>query len=119
MAKDTPISIEDIARVCHEANREWCRVNGDDSQLPWDQAPAWQRESAIQGVRTVCDNPHATPELQHQAWMDRKLSEGWKFGEVKDAEAKTHPCLVPYDLLPPEQRRKDDLFLAVVRALAF
>lgn len=118
MAKQTPISIEDIARVCHEANRAWCEVNGDSSQLPWNEAPAWQRESAIQGVRTACDNPHATPEIQHEAWMDHKLSEGWRFGEVKDAEAKTHPCLVPYDMLPSEQRRKDDLFLAIVRALA-
>lgn len=40
------------------------------------------------------------------------------YGEVKDGEAKTHPCLVPYEQLPPAQRLKDDLFAAIVRTLA-
>lgn len=118
MTKDTPTSIEDIARVCHEANRAWCQIHGDNSQLPWDQAPAWQRESAINGVRFSVDNENATPEQQHAAWADAKASEGWSYGPIKDAEAKTHPCLVPYDQLPIEQRQKDALFLAIVRALA-
>jgi hypothetical protein len=40
------------------------------------------------------------------------------YGEVKDAVAKTHPCMVPYDDLPEFQRKKDALFLAIVRVLA-
>jgi hypothetical protein len=40
------------------------------------------------------------------------------YGEVKDAEKKTHPCIVPYKDLPPEQQAKDHLFKAVVSALA-
>jgi hypothetical protein len=39
-------------------------------------------------------------------------------GEVKDAAAKTHPCLVDYADLPHEQKVKDDLFAAVVGVLA-
>lgn len=38
------------------------------------------------------------------------------YGEVKDAEKKTHPCIMSYDALPPEQRTKDHLFGAAVRA---
>ncbi len=116
--KDTPITIEDVARVCHEANRAWCQINDDESQLPWDQAPAWQRESAINGVRFAVDNPNVTPEEQPAAWADAKAAEGWSYGLTKDAEAKTHPCLVPYEELPPEQKRKDALFIGIVRALA-
>jgi hypothetical protein len=37
---------------------------------------------------------------------------------VKDETARTHPCLVPYADLAPDQHRKDDLFQAVVTALA-
>jgi len=37
---------------------------------------------------------------------------------VKDAKAKTHPCMVDYDQLPAEQRRKDELFGAAVRGAA-
>ena len=41
----------------------------------------------------------------------------WSYGEVKDAEAKTHPCLIPYDQLPEFQKAKDKLFVAIVDAL--
>lgn len=43
---------------------------------------------------------------------------GWKYGPVKDPERKEHPCFVPYDGLPPEQRAKDYLFRAVVHQLS-
>jgi len=36
---------------------------------------------------------------------------------VKDPEKKQHPCFVPYDELPIQQRRKDALFVSIVRAL--
>ena len=43
--------------------------------------------------------------------------QGWSYGPVHDPVAKLHPNMVPYDQLTPEQRQKDALFLAVVRAL--
>ena len=39
-----------IARVCHEANWAYCESQGDHSQAPWDEAPEWQRQSAVNGV---------------------------------------------------------------------
>lgn len=110
--------IEHIARVCHEANRAWCEANGDDSQRAWADAEDWQRESAINGVKFALANPDAAPSAQHNAWMQAKLDDGWTHGTVKDAEAKTHPCIVPYSDLPEVERAKDALFLATVRALA-
>lgn len=110
------VTDEQIARVCHEANRAWCEANGDSSQMPWDEAEDWQRSSALEGVRFARGG--ASPQEQHEAWCEAKMRDGWSFGETKDADAKTHPCLVAYDELPPEQRAKDALFLAVVQALA-
>jgi hypothetical protein len=105
-----------IARVCHEANRAWCEVNGDGTQVPFDEAPNWQVDSALEGVQKALDG--ATPRELHQSWCAAKVRDGWHWGEVKDPEAKTHPCLVDYDELPEEQRRKDALFAAIVKALA-
>jgi hypothetical protein len=42
---------------------------------------------------------------------------GWAYGPVKDADAKTRPCGVPYEELPVEQHRKHVLFKAIVAAL--
>lgn len=106
-----------IAKVCHEANRAYCAGLGDSSQPSWESAPAWQQESAINGVKHALDSPAAAPSDSHASWLAEKRAAGWKFGPVKDPEKKEHPCFVPYEQLPPEQKRKDALFLAVVRAL--
>lgn len=110
--------IEVCARAAHGVNRAYCRSIGDDSQPSWEDAPAWQRQSACAGVKAVLGNPDVTPEQSHEAWLAKKAEEGWTFGEVKDAEKKTHPCFLPYDELSPEQRAKDHLFIATVRETA-
>lgn len=112
------MTIESIATIAHEANRAYCQTIGDDSQPPWGDAPQWQRDSAIQGVRFHMANPDAGPEGSHKSWMDQKIADGWVYGEVKDAEAKTHPCMVDYHNLPDEQQAKDYLFTGIVHALA-
>jgi len=110
--------LEAIARVCHEANRAYCYSIGDDSQPPWDAAPDWQRQSAIDGVKFAIANPQAPPSASHDSWLEGKRATGWKYGPIKDPDKKEHPCFVPYDELPVDQRRKDALFQGVVRALA-
>jgi len=110
--------IEKIARVCHEVNRAICEAAGDHSQKPWGAAEEWQRASAIKGVYFALFNPDAPASAQHDAWTADKIADGWVYGPVKDADAKTHHCLVPYEDLPFEQRVKDHTFRAVVAALA-
>lgn len=107
--------IKEAARAAHEVNRAFCAAIGDDSQVPWEEAPAWQRQSAVAGVQAIAADPNMTPEQSHESWMAQKEADGWVYGEEKDAEAKTHPCMVPYAELPPEQRAKDYIFGAIVR----
>lgn len=109
---------EEIARVAHEVNRAYCEALGDYSQPRWEEAPPWQRESALHVVALHLADPDAGPQASHQAWMAQKLADGWKCGAVKNPAAKEHPCLVPFEQLPLEQRVKDYLFRGVVRALA-
>jgi len=45
----------------------------------------------------------------HEAWAAQRLAEGWRYGERRDDAALTHPCLVPYDLLPEAERAYDRL----------
>lgn len=111
------MKIEQIAEVCHEANAALCRGLDDNSQKPWAEAEEWQRESAVKGVLYVIDHPDAAASAQHDAWCADKLADGWQYGEVKDADAKTHPCLVAFEKLPAGQQAKDHLFEGIVRAL--
>ena len=110
------MNIVQIAELAHETNRAYCRLIGDDSQPSWQDAPEWQRNSAISGVEFHLQNPDAAPCRSHEEWLRTKKAEGWKYGPVKDPEKKEHPCCVPYDELPLEQRIKDTLFASIVSA---
>lgn len=112
------LSIEQIARIAHEANTALCDATGDHSQTSWNDAPEWQRTSAISSVRFFLENPDASANAGHERWVREKLESGWRYGEVKDAGARTHPCIVPFEQLSPEQQAKDHLFKAIVGALA-
>lgn len=112
------MQVEQIAEVCHEANRAYCKSIGDNSQPTWEDAPDWQKKSAVTGVKYHLDNPNSKPEDSHNSWLKEKEADGWKYGEVKNPETKEHPCYVPYEQLPIEQQKKDYLFLGIVRALA-
>jgi len=111
------ITIDDIACVCHEANRAYCLALGDYSQAPWDFAPLWQRKSAINGVQFHVKNPDSKASHSHECWLAEKRADGWKYGPVKDPAKKEHPCFVPFEGLPPEQQAKDALFIGIVRSL--
>ncbi len=108
---------KDIARVAHEINRAYCSSIGDDSQPRWEDAPEWQKSSATNGVNFHLANPTAGPDHSHNEWLKEKRETGWKYGPVKDPEKKEHPCFVPYEELPLEQKSKDYLFRATVHAL--
>lgn len=112
------VPIGHIAHICHEANRAYCATIGDKTQPCWEDAPDWQRSSAVDGVLFHLKNPGAGPEGSHNNWLKTKQEEGWVWGEVKDAEAKTHPCIVPYKDLPETQQMKDFIFVGIVHSLS-
>lgn len=111
------MNIIQIAKICHDANRSYCQTLGDNSQCVWETASDWQRSSAIAGVNYAITNPNSTAKDQHDSWMADKVADGWTYGPVKSAINKQHPCIVPYDELPEEQKIKDHLFRAIVTSL--
>jgi hypothetical protein len=107
------VTVEQVAKVCHNVNKAYCESQNDFSQPTWEDAPEWQKSSAINGVKYHFEN-EVTPEMSHESWLKQKLEEGWVYGKTKDAEAKTHPCIMRYEELPKYQRTKDSLFKSVV-----
>jgi len=111
------MKVEHIAMICHEANRAYCITIGDNSQPRWEDAPDWQRDSAIKGVEFRVNNPSASAASMHQSWLQEKHRDGWKYGAVKSAVEKKHPRFVSYSDLPAPQQKKDALFSAVFDAV--
>lgn len=115
---DIPIDrIRLAAKTAHEVIRAYCIGLGDHSQLPWDDALAWQMCAAIDGAHVIAATPGVTCEQSHEVWCEFLRTDGWRWGAAKDRWAKTHPCLVPYSKLPASQRVKDELFGLVVRGV--
>jgi hypothetical protein len=110
------MNVFSTARLCHEVNRAYCEALGDTSQVAWEDSPEWQLESAIAAVDFHQSNPEAGPSAAHDSWMKQKVDDGWVHGDTKDADAKTHPCIMPFEQLPVEQQAKDFLFRAIVHA---
>lgn len=106
-----------IAIMCHAINAAYCQSLGDESQVPWDDTPEAHKQSLIAGVEMHLANPDATPEQSHESWYKQKEAEGWIYGEVKDLDKKEHPCFLPYEDLPAEQKAKDYLFRATVHSM--
>lgn len=103
---------ERIAEICHNANRAYCASLGNYSQPLWADAPEWQKASAQNGVQFHLSN-ETTPEQSHENWLKQKVDEGWVYGPAKDPVKREHPCMVPYNQLPVEQRAKDYIFKAI------
>jgi len=43
----------------------------------------------------------------HEIWAQERISQGWTYGDKRDDENKHHPCLVPYEELPEEEKEYD------------
>ena len=46
-------------------------------------------------------------ENTHEVWAVGRLKDGWTYGETRNDEKKTNPCLVPYDDLPDSEKEYD------------
>ncbi len=110
--------IEQIAKACHNANRVLQAMLSEPVSASWEESSDHIRASAVDGVIAAINDPDRGPGGSHVGWLKFKEADGWVYGEVKDEVAKTHPCMVPYEQLPPAQKAKDEMFLAIVRSLS-
>ena len=46
-------------------------------------------------------------ENTHDVWARERIAQGWKYGPSRRDDIKEHPCLVPYALLPEEEKIYD------------
>ena len=105
----------EIAKICHEANRQYCINNQLKTQAKWDELPDDLQESIIAGVAKVIENPKITAEEMHDNWINYKAEQGWLYGDELDIAEKLHPNMVIWKKLSKVERGKDKLFLYIVK----
>lgn len=67
---------------------------------PMDLSSVDLPESLIQLSERIAENVH-------EVWAKARMDEGWTYGEKRDDIHKKHPCLVPYDEFPEEEKEYD------------
>lgn len=72
----------------------------DYTPEPMDLSSVNLPESLIQLSERIAENVH-------EVWAKARMDEGWTYGEKRDDIHKKHPCLVPYDELPEEEKEYD------------
>lgn len=43
----------------------------------------------------------------HEVWAQNRINEGWTYGPERDDTRRKHPCLVPYEELPENEKDYD------------
>ena len=46
-------------------------------------------------------------ENVHEVWARTRIEQGWTYGPERNDAEKKHPCLVPYNQLPEEEKVYD------------
>lgn len=108
--------MEEIASYIYEATR----IEAIWSKRPIVPEEWGKRDDAFkkQFINVVADYLNAdklpSPEEAHNSWMEAYFNMGWRYGEKRDAEKKTHPDLVPYEQLEQAEKDKDAIFLSFI-----
>ncbi|MBO5111046.1 MAG: Ryanodine receptor Ryr [Clostridia bacterium] len=59
----------------------------------------------------------------HEVWAQNRIRDGWTLGEERSDTKRTHPCLIPYEDLPEEEKEYDRATsletLKVIRKLGY
>jgi len=105
------------------------------SLKPYSDLPEYDKESNRNNVRDIAhklasvgyvmvparsneppfDFPGADLEflarLEHQRWMEDKISTGWRYAQQTDKERKLHTGLLDWEALPEDEKDKDRILI--------
>lgn len=80
----------------------------------WEEREQAFKDQFLDVVEMMCGlNRKTSPEELHDNWVKAYEEMGWKYGPVRDPDAKTHPDMVPFDELEQREQDKDAVFVAL------
>src|SRR5262245_55015424 len=109
--------IRAIAAVAAAANVEYRHQLGQSAGLSFDKLSPMAQDGICNSIRRIADGELTTPQQSHDAWRETRRLEGWIYGETENREIKTHPDMVHFASLPPQEQYKTLLFINIVKSL--
>jgi hypothetical protein len=106
-----------VAWVCYEAERAYSNAHSDTSMKPWEKLSVGKRQFYVDKVMQHIMHPNLGPADLHKIWYDDMATVGFVHGDKYSEQEKTHPSMLPYELLPWHIQKKDDLFYSIFQSL--
>ena len=63
--------------------------------------------SKIESPQDLLELTEKIAENVHENWSIGCIADGWTYGEIRDDDKKTTPCLVPYSELSDSEKEYD------------
>jgi len=98
-----PLTPQQLARLCHEADRVLCSMQGDARVSPWETLDEKTQDEVVAAVREVLEHPELTDEARHARWLRQRREAGWIYGPVRSIPGRTDPALLEYGALSSER----------------
>ena len=111
----TKLEITQIAKSAHNVVKAFTESLGASTQPSFDELDDISKDSIVDAVEVLQEARRTYAGSVHDAWVNKMIDAGWVYGKTYDAKNKTHPDMIDYRSLPPLQRAKDKLFVAVVK----
>ncbi|GBC62521.1 hypothetical protein DENIS_3493 [Desulfonema ishimotonii] len=111
------ITVEQAARSFHQHLKAFRESLGDYTLPDWEETTKHNREMGVRFVRYTLANQSITPESHHEKWVANMAKRGWRHGNERNPDKKTHPCMVPWEDLPYHEQAKTVLMIATVNIL--
>lgn len=67
---------------------------------PLDTSDVYLSKELLELVESMAKNVH-------EVWAQNRINQGWSYGKQRNDELKHHPCLIPYEELPEEEKKYD------------
>ena len=106
-----------IGLKCYNEYLKICKEYDEKPTYPdtYPYLPSEYMNGLINQIKRLLNSDEKQDaEKNHDDWCKARIADGWVFGEVKNAENKTHPSLIPYHQLPLPERVKNESFLKII-----
>lgn len=90
-----------------ESNRNQARLIRDKLRMIGCDLGPLTDWDAPQTFTFTTDELETLATVEHERWMQEKMSTGWTYGPVRDDRKKIHPSILPFDQLSESEKEKD------------
>lgn len=103
-----------LAETCHGILQQYAKPFGHELK-DWSELSNKEHQHYIGRIAHFMLYPDAKVSAPHEAWSMRMKLNGWRYGGELDAKKLTHPNIIDFELMEPEQQAQDYIIYGLVK----